>query len=69
MFPLRLALASEEGGRTVTVVRQYEVYWRRDREAEGTSLLTRQGVKALEGSNPSVSALTILVILNTWRYD
>ncbi len=31
--------------------------WRGGRVAEGTTLLTWQGVKTLEGSNPSLSAM------------
>ena len=37
---------------------------------ESTSLLTRQGLKALDGSNPSVSATTIFNInsdMENWR--
>ncbi len=34
----------------------YKEYWRRVRVVERTSLLKRQGVKALAGSNPAVSA-------------
>ena len=36
--------------------------WRRGRVVERTSLLKRQGVKALEGSNPSGSAVAARMV-------